>query len=288
MAPPAARITDMHTCPAVTGVVPHVGGPIIPPCEPTVLIGFLPAARVSDMCTCIGPPDVIIQGSATVSIGNLPAARISDQTAHGGVIVLGCFTVIIGGPSVQAVMRGNITIIVNRVNKTITLVGSQEFSGPGATQSYVDRATQLINNTWSGPTQFEGQTYQVNSQITGRLAAAGASPTPGANQINVVQTSDPFVVTSQQDPSNQPFYGTSPGHQHSTDMDGPQLTVAHEFGHSMGLPDEYSEGPRNADGTRNVVRTGPPGGLMGHIEPGSKPTPDNFNSLVTGNGLQPN
>jgi uncharacterized Zn-binding protein involved in type VI secretion len=87
----------MHTCPMATGPVPHVGGPILPPCEPTVLIGMLPAARVSDMATCVGPPDVIAKGSATVLIGNLPAARIGDQTAHGGVIVLGCMTVLVGG-----------------------------------------------------------------------------------------------------------------------------------------------------------------------------------------------
>ena len=95
--PPAARITDMHTCPMVTGVVPHVGGPILPPGCPTVLIGGLPAARVSDMATCAGPPDIIVKGSATVMIGNMPAARIGDNTAHGGVIVLGCPTVLIGG-----------------------------------------------------------------------------------------------------------------------------------------------------------------------------------------------
>jgi uncharacterized Zn-binding protein involved in type VI secretion len=94
--PPAARATDMHICPMVTGIVPHVGGPILPPCEPTVLIGFLPAARVTDMLTCVGPPDIIVMGSPTVLIGGLMAARIGDPTAHGGVIVLGCFTVMIG------------------------------------------------------------------------------------------------------------------------------------------------------------------------------------------------
>lgn len=98
--PPAARTTDMHTCPMVTpGVppIPHVGGPILPPCEPTVLIGFLPAARVGDMAVCVGPPDVIVKGSATVLIGKKPAARMGDNTAHGGVIVAGCPTVIVGG-----------------------------------------------------------------------------------------------------------------------------------------------------------------------------------------------
>jgi uncharacterized Zn-binding protein involved in type VI secretion len=94
--PPAARMTDMHTCPQVTVLVPHVGGPILPPCLPTVLIGMLPAARVGDMLTCVGPPDTIAMGSPTVLIGNMMAARLGDPTIHGGVIVLGCPTVIIG------------------------------------------------------------------------------------------------------------------------------------------------------------------------------------------------
>lgn len=80
----------------VTAIVPHVGGPILPPCEPTVLIGFQPAARVSDMALCVGPPDVIAMGSPTVLIGNMMAARIGDPTVHGGVIVMGCPTVMIG------------------------------------------------------------------------------------------------------------------------------------------------------------------------------------------------
>ncbi|HWY56580.1 MAG TPA: PAAR domain-containing protein [Terriglobales bacterium] len=95
--PPAARVTDMHVCPMVTGIVPHVGGPILPPCCPTVLIGFLPAARVTDMLTCVGPPDLIVMGSTSVMIGFLPAARLGDPTAHGGTIILGEFTVMIGG-----------------------------------------------------------------------------------------------------------------------------------------------------------------------------------------------
>jgi uncharacterized Zn-binding protein involved in type VI secretion len=94
---PAARMTDMHVCPMVTGVVPHVGGPILPPCAPTVLIGGLPAARLGDMATCVGPPDTIAMGSSTVLISNMPAARLGDTCAHGGTIVVGCFTVLIGG-----------------------------------------------------------------------------------------------------------------------------------------------------------------------------------------------
>ena len=97
--PPAARLGDMHTCPMVTPgtpPVPHVGGPILPPCCPTVIIGGMPAARVSDMATCVGPPDSIAMGSFTVVIGGMPAARIGDMTVHGGVITVGCPTVIIG------------------------------------------------------------------------------------------------------------------------------------------------------------------------------------------------
>ncbi|NJM14825.1 MAG: type VI secretion protein [Bacteroidales bacterium] len=94
--PPAARVGDMHVCPMVTGVVPHVGGPALPAGEPTVLIGNMPALRVGDMLTCVGPPDTVAMGSSTVMIGNKPAARLGDSTAHGGTIVLGCFTVMIG------------------------------------------------------------------------------------------------------------------------------------------------------------------------------------------------
>lgn len=95
--PPAARLTDMHTCPMVTGTVPHVGGPIAGPGVPMVLIGSMPAAVVGDLVVCVGPPDSIVKGSATVLIGGKPAARQGDLTAHGGVIVSGFPTVQIGG-----------------------------------------------------------------------------------------------------------------------------------------------------------------------------------------------
>ena len=94
--PLAARITDPHLCPMVDGVKPHVGGPITVG-APTVMIGFMPAARVGDMVTCVGPPDVVAKGSSSVMIGFLPAARLMDSTAHGGAITAGCPTVFIGG-----------------------------------------------------------------------------------------------------------------------------------------------------------------------------------------------
>ncbi|PCJ21794.1 MAG: type VI secretion protein [Gammaproteobacteria bacterium] len=98
--PPAARVGDLHTCPMQTPAVPpipHVGGPVAGPGEATVLIGSMPAAVLGDSCVCVGPPDSIVKGSSTVLIGNKPAVRMGDSTAHGGTIVLGLGTVIIGG-----------------------------------------------------------------------------------------------------------------------------------------------------------------------------------------------
>lgn len=100
MGNPAARVGDMHTCPMVTPgtpPVPHVGGPAMPPGNLTVLIGGIPAATLGNMCTCVGPPDIITKGSMGVIIEGKPASRIADSTAHGGVLVAGCPTVLIGG-----------------------------------------------------------------------------------------------------------------------------------------------------------------------------------------------
>ena len=98
--PPAARLNDMHICPMVKPglvAIPHVGGPITGPGVPTVLIENQPAAVISDSCRCVGPPDSIVKGSSTVMIGSKPAARMGDSTAHGGLMVAGCASVIIGG-----------------------------------------------------------------------------------------------------------------------------------------------------------------------------------------------
>jgi len=107
--PPAARVTDMHVCPKVEpGPVPHVGGPILPSGEPTVIIGFMPAAREGDMAVCVGPPDKVSKGESSVLIGFMPAARLGDPMQHGGVIVLGCPTVLIGS-SAQGVALSSAT-----------------------------------------------------------------------------------------------------------------------------------------------------------------------------------
>jgi uncharacterized Zn-binding protein involved in type VI secretion len=104
--PPAARVSDLHTCPKVEpGPVPHVGGPVLPAGEPTVLIGFMPAARKGDMAVCVGPPDSISEGEPTVLIGNQDAARLGDSMNHGGVISMGCPSVIIGSSAQGAALE---------------------------------------------------------------------------------------------------------------------------------------------------------------------------------------
>lgn len=98
MGQPAARLTDLHVCPAFNGPVAHAGGPILPSCCTTVVIGGQYAARVGDMATCVGPPAEIVMGSTTVFIGGQHAARMGDSTGHGGAIAPPCFpTVLIGG-----------------------------------------------------------------------------------------------------------------------------------------------------------------------------------------------
>lgn len=96
---PAARVGDMHTCPMSDGPKPHIGGPVLPPGKPTVMIGGMPAATITDLCACLSVPDIIMEGAKTVIINGLPASRQFDRTVHGGYISMGCTSVLIGGPS---------------------------------------------------------------------------------------------------------------------------------------------------------------------------------------------
>ena len=99
MPQPAARVTDMHVCPMVTpGLppVPHVGGLLLPPGSPSVLIGGLPAATLGTQALCTGAVDVVILGSFKVFICGKPAARMGDNCAHGGAIVSRYSQVLVG------------------------------------------------------------------------------------------------------------------------------------------------------------------------------------------------
>jgi hypothetical protein len=183
----------------------------------------------------------------------------------------------------MAVRRGNMTVSLDRKRRIIRIFGRQEFRGDGATDDYIARATNCINETWSGPTTFEGMKYHVICNVTAQ--SGGASPDLGANQVEVKQTGDTFSVMSNRDPSH--VFGTTV-YLRSNDMDGGQLTPAHEFGHSMGLPDEYEEsfvswlGGFSGLWDRECRLTGPVGGLMGRSGPGSRPTPGNIHDLIYG------
>ena len=121
MGMPAARVGDMHVCPMVTPgtpPIPHVGGPILPPCMPTVITCGMPQARVTDMCTCVGPPDSIATGSPMVLVGNLMAARMSDSTLHGGIIMMGAPTVLIG-TGLATMVTQEIGALVRQAKKLI-------------------------------------------------------------------------------------------------------------------------------------------------------------------------
>jgi len=96
MPQPAACITYMHVCPMVTGIIPHVGGPIVGPGAPTILIAGLPASCMGDVCVCVGPPDEVVMGAFTVLFEGRPAARMGDMCEHGGTIILGEPTVLLG------------------------------------------------------------------------------------------------------------------------------------------------------------------------------------------------
>lgn len=137
--PPAARLTDMHTCPMQTPgtpPIPHVGGPIMGPGSPVTLIAGLPAARVGDQCTCVGPPDVIVKGSATVMIGGVPAARLGDPTAHGGAIVAGCLQVMIddvaGSAAMGAGIGAAIDALARALNRPLQKAALREAARSGA------------------------------------------------------------------------------------------------------------------------------------------------------------
>ncbi len=154
---PAARVGDLHTCPMVTpGVppIPHVGGPILPPGAPLTMVGGPFAARLSDMATCVGPPDVIAMGSASVLVQGLPAARQTDTTAHGGLISVGLPTVLIGGPA-------------------FALPPNIKVDGPPLFQQQTLRDLYFLSTTPTG------------QAILARLAAAGKPvtivPNPGIN-----------------------------------------------------------------------------------------------------------
>jgi uncharacterized Zn-binding protein involved in type VI secretion len=192
--PPAARLTDMHVCPMVTGIVPHVGGPIVAPGEPTVLIEFLPAARMTDILVCVGPPDMILMGSPTVLIGFLMAARLGDPTDHGGVIIIGAPTVEIG----EAGMGSPSAVVVTPPpggGGGGGGGGASPASGPSETGGSSITSGQSRTDTWT-PGQLvvagDAAVTQMAAKAMQTLAQAMNSP-PAQALAQASQSGTPFI-----------------------------------------------------------------------------------------------
>jgi uncharacterized Zn-binding protein involved in type VI secretion len=170
MGKPAARITDMHVCPMVTpGVppIPHVGGPITGPGCPTVLIGGMPAAVMGDMCVCVGPPDTIVLGSTGVMIGGKPAARMGDQCAHGGTIVLGCPTVLIG-----EISPGAAPVVSMAVPNMASAIKAGETPAPPVMESVT--SNPMVQAAVNGNAAFATKLSRIDALVKG---AEEGSPT---------------------------------------------------------------------------------------------------------------
>ncbi len=201
MSQPAARLGDMHTCPMSDGPKPHVGGPILPPCAVTVLIGGMPAATVTDKCVCVSPaPDVIVRGSFGVLIGGKPAARVGDQTAHGGVITLGCLTVLIGDVA-GGDLATALTNVLNEINSSDSVVNCGNIidaavaflSGQGINPAAAGRdgSFAAINNrmgtniNFNNPTNFNAIYQDLQNRGPGSMTLVGVSYAGGGSHVVV-------------------------------------------------------------------------------------------------------
>ena len=184
MGKPAARVGDMHTCPMVTGFVSHNGGPILPPGKPTVIIGGMPAATMGSMCTCTGPTDSIILGSTGVMIGGQPAARMGDKCAHGGAIVAGCPTVLIGeaagvAPSNKATAINFTAIKVKALQDSLTSKSSGVLFSKSPTLNLElfgsGKKGDNKKNDSSGSEKFQKESVKRDS-IKGRIEDGNGIP----------------------------------------------------------------------------------------------------------------
>ena len=204
----AARVGDQHVCPLSDGNKPHLGGPIVRGVR-DVKIGGQFASRVSDTALCKGPVDVIVGGAADVLI---KGSVLNFHASKGG---------------------GNTLVAVDPETKTIYIESFVEYSGPGATQAYADAAKKIIEDTWRGTCQRDGEPDNVEVNVHTAVNQRG-QPTPGY---------DPIIVDPATTRANQTLFGDGPGHQSPSDLRSDQRIPAHEYGHSLGLNDEYHDPP---------------------------------------------
>ena len=168
----AARLTDMHVCPLVTGIVPHVGGPITGPGIPTVLIGGLPCSVVGDIVTCVGPPDSVVRGASTVLVSGRPMSIMTGTTAHGGTIILGCFTVMVNNPAAGAANAASAA--AGMAAQAAAAAGEVAAQAEAAMEEVKDAAAQLEALKEGGISDDEsGQFNDLNDDYGETLEALG-------------------------------------------------------------------------------------------------------------------
>lgn len=231
--------------------------------------GRMLAVRSRDVDGCVPPSEV-----------HLPAGSFK------GALAIDCATVIVGDLNrrLDVVRRGKAFVVVDRAEHAVVIVAQQIYDGEGATPSYARRATEIIATTWAGRFVLDGVETTVEAAVSGRVRDADDPTDPLAIEVHVAATDAPLTVTASIDPSHQAPYGLRPGYQHATDIEARATAPAHEFGHVLGLDDEYIEdAPTN--GARHTTRTGPELGLMGDASEGARPTQDNYDAIVTGRGL---
>jgi uncharacterized Zn-binding protein involved in type VI secretion len=258
MAFPIARTTDMHTCPMVTGVVPHVGGPILPPCSINVQAGTLPVARLGDMATCVGPPDVIAMGASTVLTNGLPTIRLMDVTVHGGMITApGLPTVLVGDPAFALPPNIKLDGPPDFENKTIRDLYQLSTTPTGAALlAALGKAGQPVtiipcpdpNNSFCSPASNSdakagtptGSTIQYNPDI--KLTAYDSS----GNRI----AETPAVVLGHE--MCHALANSNGTHKYGTDPAGPasQPNIEEEEAQAIGTGSHSSDSP-----TENGMRS---------------------------------
>ena len=206
---PAARLTDLHTCPMFDGPKPHVGGPVTGPCAPTVQVGMLLQARILDLATCVGPPDPLSQGASTILVGGMPPSALGDMTSHGGVITVGLPTVLLGGPAVTLQVAPNqTTAFVDALRAALSTILP--------TRSGIEWLRQMGLNA-RAVAFIELHTVPQNSF---------AQADDGANQANGVGSN----VTISWDPTMNTLDPSLPGPQGSP---GAAVVLAHEMVHGL-------------------------------------------------------
>ena len=268
---PAARVTDKTLC-------DHGDGTISPPCGVSVKAGKQPAARFSDRSRCADEPDTIREGARTVLIGGLPASRSTDGTFHGGIVTGGLGSVKIGGPKITGRQESSTFIAFDPEAGRMFVVSYLEYHGSGASQAYADAAKKQIEGTWSRPTTIHGKPVDVVVRVNTSVNPTG-TPTPGYDRICVV--TGPIR-------SNQALNGGE-GTQGVKDAFGPRLSAAHEYGHTLGIPDQYMDTPtgtvpdpsktKNLEHNNMATSRPDPRGALPH------PYPEHYETILERVGL---